>query len=91
MMKTENVEGQAYLEMWCRFPKEGDSFSKGFHHAMKGSNDWAQCETPFFLQTGQRPDLIRLNLVIEGKGTVWLRNIELLANTLPNPPAGAIE
>jgi len=83
-MKTENVEGQAYLEMWCRFPGVGESFSKGYHHAMKGTNDWAQCEAPFFLQKDQRPDLIKLNLVIEGKGTVWLRDIELLASPLPD-------
>jgi len=83
MMKTENVEGQAYLEMWCRLPGEGESFSKGYHHAMKGSNDWAKVETPFFIQKGQRTDLIKLNLVIEGKGTVRLRNIEVVANPLP--------
>ncbi|MBA3483801.1 MAG: hypothetical protein H0T51_18510, partial [Pirellulales bacterium] len=41
----------------------------------------------------QRPDLIRLNLVIEGQGKAWLRGVELLANPLPdamkNPDADA--
>jgi hypothetical protein len=81
-MKTENVQGRAYLEMWCQLPGGGDYFSKGFHHAVKGTNEWASYETPFFLKKGQRPDLIKLNMVVEGAGTVWLKEIELLQTPL---------
>jgi hypothetical protein len=77
-MKTEHLQKGAYLEMWCRFPGRGEFFSKGFHHRVKGTNDWASYETPFYLKKGQRPDLIKLNLILEGTGTVWLRNLELL-------------
>jgi len=77
-MKTENLQKGAYLEMWCRFAGGGEYFSKGFHHRVKGTNDWASYETPFYLKKGQRPDLIKLNIVLEGSGTVWLRNLELL-------------
>ena len=83
-MMTEDVAGQAYLELRCRVPGSGESISKGFHHAVKGSTGWANYETPFFLQAGQRPDLIRLNLVIEGRGTALIREIEVLANPLPD-------
>jgi tRNA A-37 threonylcarbamoyl transferase component Bud32 len=81
-MKTEGVAERAYLEMMCRLP-EGEASSKGFHHAVQGTNGWANYSTPFFLQAGQRPELIRLNLVIEGKGTVWIRDIEVFAMPLP--------
>lgn len=81
-MKTANVRGRAYLEMWCQFPGRGDYFSKGFHHAARGTNDWASYETPFYLKKGQRPDLIKLNLVLEEGGTVWLKDLELLATPL---------
>jgi len=77
-MKTENLQGGAYLEMWCRFPGRGEFFSKGFHHRVKGTNDWASYEIPFYLKKEQRPDLIKLNVVLEGSGTVWLRAVELL-------------
>ena len=76
--KTEDAGGRTFLEMWCRFPGRGEFFSKGFNHAVKGTNDWASYETPFFLNTGQKPDLIKLNLAAEGPAKVWLRNIELL-------------
>jgi len=81
-MKTANVQGGTYLEMWCRFPGQGEFFSKGLHHSVKGTTDWASYETPFYLMKGQRPDLIKLNLVCEGAGTVWIRNVELLQTPL---------
>lgn len=80
--RCADLRGRAYLEMWCRFPGPGEFFSKGFQQALTGTTDWASCETPFFLKKGQRPDLIKLNLVVEGSGTVWLADIQLLATPL---------
>jgi WD40 repeat protein/predicted Ser/Thr protein kinase len=77
-IKTRELQGKAYLEMWCRLPGRGEFFSKDFSHAVSGTTDWASCETPFLLEKGQRPDLIKLNLVVEGKGTVWIKDVELL-------------
>lgn len=81
-MKTEGVQGGAYLEMWCRFPGRGEFFSRGFHHKVKGTTGWASYETPFYLKKGQRPDLIKLNLAVEGPGTAWIRDVELLRTPL---------
>ena len=77
-LKTDGLAGRAFLEMWCRLPGRGEFFSKGLNQAAKGTTDWASYEIPFSLKKGQRPDLIKLNLVIEGKGKVWLRDIQLL-------------
>jgi hypothetical protein len=77
-LKTEGLTGRAFLEMWCRLPGRGEFFSKGLNQAVKGTTDWASYEIPFSLQKGQRPDLIKLNLVIEGRGKVWLRDIQLI-------------
>jgi hypothetical protein len=81
-LKTEDAKGRTYLEMWCRLPGRGEFFSKGFQQSLKGSTDWANCETPFFLRKGQLPDLVKLNLVAEGAATVWVKNVELLKTTL---------
>jgi hypothetical protein len=77
-MRTEGLSGRTYLEMWCRFEGKGEYFSKGLHQTLTGTNDWATREIPFFLKKGQRPDAVKLNVVIEGKGKVWVRDIELL-------------
>src|SRR5574341_829559 len=81
-VKTADAEGRVYLEMWCRFPGRGEFFSKGLQQAVTGTTVWASHETPFILKKGQRPDLIKLNLVSEGRATVWLRDVELLKTAL---------
>lgn len=80
-MKTENVKGRAYLEMWVRIPGMGEFFSKGFHLALTGSNGWAEYEIPCLLEKGQQPDQVKLNLTIEGGGTVWIKDVEVRGRT----------
>jgi len=77
-LRTEDVEGQVYLEMWCHIAGLGDFFSRGLDRPLTGSTDWVTEDTPFFLKAGQNPDNIKLNLVINGKGTVWIDDIRLL-------------
>ena len=81
-LKTENMQGRTYLEMWCRLPGRGEFFSKGLHNAVKGTNDWSSYEIPFYLKRGQKPDLLKLNLVVEGNGKVWIKMVELLYTPL---------
>ncbi len=81
-VRTENVEGQVYLEMWCHFPGKGEYFSKGLMDPLSGTNDWTAAETPFFLKKGENPDNVKLNLAIDGKGTVWIDDIRLLKGPL---------
>ena len=76
-MKTEALAGKSYLEMWCRFAGRGEYFSKGLHHAVTGTNDWAPYATSFRLKKGQSPDLLRLNLIVGGAGRIWIRDIAL--------------
>jgi hypothetical protein len=44
---------------------------------------WMTVATPFFLQAGQKPDLIRLNLAVNGTGKVWIDDIRLMRQPLP--------
>jgi len=77
-IKTEDLEGQAYLQMLAVFTGKGEFFSKGLPHAKTGTNDWSTVQTSFFLQKDQNPDNIKLQVVITGEGTVWIDNIEIL-------------
>lgn len=81
-VRTENVEGKAYLEMWCHFPGKGEFFSRGLQTPLTGTTEWTTEETPFFLQKGENPDNVKLNLIIEGKGTAWIDDIRLLKGPL---------
>ncbi len=81
-LRTENVQGQVYLEMWCHFVGQGEFFSKGLATPLTGTTAWATVETPFFLKKGENPDNVKLNVVIDGKGTVWIDDIRLLKGEL---------
>jgi len=77
-LRTRDVEGQAYLEMLCHFPGKGEFFSRALQSPLSGTNDWSTQQTPFFLKKGENPDNVKLNLVIDGTGTVWIDDIRLL-------------
>lgn len=77
-LRAEDVQGLAYLEMWVRVAGLGEAFSRALHAPLSGTVEWASQETPFFLDAGQRADLVKLNLVIDGTGTVWIDDIHLL-------------
>ncbi len=81
-MTTEGLADRAFLEMWCRLPGSGEFFSKGVDQAVTGTTDWASYEIPLYLKKGQRPDLIKLDLAIEGKGKVSMKDVELLKTPL---------
>ena len=81
-LRTEGVTGQVYLEMWCHFPGKGQFFSRGLESPLSGSTEWTTQEIPFFLKKGENPDDIKLNLVINGTGSVWIDDIRLLKGPL---------
>jgi len=81
-VRTERVVGKVYLEMWCHFPGKGEFFSRGLHSALTGTTEWTTQETPFFLKKGENPDNVKLNLVIEGKGTAWIDEVRLIKGPL---------
>jgi hypothetical protein len=81
-VRTEGIDGKVYLEMWCHFPGKGEFFSRGLQTPLTGTTNWTSEETPFFLKKGENPDNIRLNIVIDGKGTAWIDDIRLLKGPL---------
>ena len=81
-VKSENIKGEVYLEMLCHFPGMGEFFSRSLETPLTGTVDWTTEETPFFLQKGQKPDYVKLNLVINGTGTAWIDDIRLLKGPL---------
>ncbi len=81
-LQAENLAGQAYLEMWCVFDRVGEFFSRGVAQAITGTRTWVRVETPFFLEKGQKPSRVQLNLVVNGHGRVWIDDIRLLSRPL---------
>lgn len=78
-VKTKNFEGKAYLEMWAHFKGKGRFFSRDLMSPVVGDTlGWVEEETKFFLNKGENPDEIELNLVIQGTGDIWVDDIKLI-------------
>ncbi len=81
-IRTEGVEGKVYLEMWCSFAGKGEYFSRALQAPITGTTDWTSQETLFFLKQGENPENVRLNVVVDGKGTVWVDEVRLTKGPL---------
>jgi hypothetical protein len=76
-VKTEmEGKGTAFLEMWAHVGG-GQFFSKGMKDAVGQRTNWRTIQTPFMFKKGEKPDKVTLNLVIDGKGTVWVDDVVL--------------
>jgi hypothetical protein len=71
-----DLDGTAFLEMWVTVAG-GQYFSKGMNDVVSQKTDWKTIQTPFMFEKGQKPDKVTLNLVINGKGTIWIDDIVL--------------
>jgi hypothetical protein len=82
-LRAENVSGRAYLEMWVRVREKGadkgEYFSRALHSQISGTSDWSTHEAPFFFEADQELTRAKLDLVIEGSGTVWVDDVTLRA------------
>ncbi|MFZ2053267.1 MAG: hypothetical protein WAU81_03625 [Candidatus Aminicenantales bacterium] len=81
-LRTEDIQGRVYLEMWCHFEGKGEFFSRGIDATLSGTTKWTRLEIPFFLKAGENPDSLKLNLVCEGTGTVWVDDIRLIKRAI---------
>ena len=77
-VRTSDLKGRVYLEMWCHIPGKGAIPSRGLASALSGTTGWTVLETPFFFPKGERPENVGLNLVVDGTGTAWIDDIRLL-------------
>jgi hypothetical protein len=71
-----DLDGTALLEMWVHLGG-GQYFSRGTNDVVSQKTDWKVIQTPFLFQKGQKPDRVTLNLIINGKGTVWIDDVVL--------------
>lgn len=71
-----DLDGAAFLEMWAHV-SGGQYFSRGMNDVVTQKTNWRTIQTPFLFQKGQRPEKLTLNIVINGKGTLWVDDVVL--------------
>jgi len=88
-IRYQDVEGQGYLELWTVFPDGQRFFSRtlgtqGPLAALHGESNWRRFELPFDLSgASQVPSRLEINLVLPGRGAVWLGPIHLQQTPAP--------
>ena len=78
-LKTEGLDGAAFLEMWVHFSgaNKGSYFSRGLDQQVTGDADWTAVSIPFVLKKGQVPERVTLNVQVGGRGAVLIKDIIL--------------
>jgi len=87
-LRTWGLQGRAYLEMRCHFPGGEEFVSRGLEMPVSGTTDWTSAETSFVVKGAREPDNVQLNLVIDGKGTVWIDDVGLTLRPPSARPGG---
>jgi hypothetical protein len=77
-LRTQDFEGGVFLGMECHFAGKGDFFARDVEHPLTGTTRWTTEEVTFYLRQGENPDNVRLHLILDGKGTVWIDDVKLL-------------
>jgi len=89
-IKYGGVHGDGFLEMWNYFPPvkpglpEGQYFSRtlgesGEMGKISGASDWRTFSLPFdSTGTSGAPTRLQINLVLQGRGTVWIGPVKLV-------------
>jgi hypothetical protein len=86
-VRYDNVEGDAFLEMWSHFGETASYFSRTLGTAgpmakLTGTSNWRAFTLPFNAKGGgSRPSKLVVNVQLPGKGTVLLRNLKLVQST----------
>jgi hypothetical protein len=81
-VRYEAVEGTGYLELWNDFPNGGQYFTRtladiGPMMKLQGTSGWRQFALPFDATGAPPPSRLVLNVVLQGRGTVYLGPLQL--------------
>jgi len=82
-LKSRSVGGWVYLEMWVGTQDNREIFSRGEDTAISRSHDWATAQTVFLVENDLKVARIRLNVVTEGGGHVWVDDVKVTVGPLP--------
>lgn len=77
-LRSRDLDGTAFLELWCRPAEDDPAFVRGIPTGVSGSSDWTPQVIGFTnpeLCSG--PVSVELNVVIQGGGTVWIDDLRL--------------
>ena len=79
LQSTGEMRGISYLELIAKFPDGQELISRGPRVPLSGTTEWRPVETILYLDKGNSPERVKLNLIVEGEGKVWVDSVILEA------------
>ena len=79
--KTKDFYGYAFLEIRCAIDDK-EFFSQGIYNKITDNIKWKRYKTDFIIKKNENLKKIELNLIINGKGKIWIDKIQLLKKEL---------
>jgi len=79
LQATDDMRGISYIELAAKFPNGEELVSRGPRIPINGTTDWRPVDTVLYIDKNELPESIKLNLVVEGVGEVWIDSAELEA------------
>jgi len=78
-VNMKDLLGDASLQMVIHFPNGGEVNA---YQTVKGTGAWTPMEVFGIVQKGQKPDVVKLNLLVSGTGTCWVDDVHLVQQPL---------
>jgi len=78
-VNMKDLLGDASLQMIIHFKNGGEVNA---YQTVKGPGAWTPMEVFGIVQKGQKPDMVRLNLLLSGTGTCWVDDVHLVQQPL---------
>jgi hypothetical protein len=76
---VKDLLGDANLQMIIKFKNGGEVNA---YQTVKGAGAWTPMEVFGIVQKGQKPDSVKLNLLVSGSGTCWVDDVHLVQQPL---------
>ena len=74
---SQNLKGRTYVEMIYRMPDGSEHSVKALDSAMTATNVLSSSKARHVFKQGEKPEMFKLNLVVEGRGKILLKYVEL--------------
>lgn len=78
-VNMKDLLGDVSLQMVIHFKNGGEVNA---YQTVKGEGAWTPMEVFGIVQKGQKPDMVKLNILINGTGTCWVDDVHLVQQPL---------
>lgn len=74
---NDDMRGISYIELVATFPNGEELISRGPRIPLTGTTDWRPVNTVLYIDKANAPKNVKLNLIVEGQGKVWIDAVKL--------------